>query len=73
MVPLAAKLSIADAILKVRSTTIAMPPADRACAGRNNLPIGFLFRGFNFRGSLLNRENRENWIPQKNSSYRYTH
>ena len=24
-----------------------------------------LFRGFNFRGLPVNRENRENWIPRK--------
>ena len=34
-------------------------------------PLGFLFHGFNFRGSTVNRENRENWIPRKFPAIRY--
>ena len=43
---------------------MATPPANRACAGRENA-FRLLFRGFNFRGLPVNRENRENWIPPK--------
>ena len=32
----------------------------------------FLFRGFNFRGSTVIRENRENWIPRKFPAIRYS-
>ena len=32
-----------------------------------------LFRGFNFRGLPVNRENRENWIPRKFPAIRYIH
>ena len=31
----------------------------------------FLFRGFNFRGSTVIRENHENWIPRKFPAIRY--
>ena len=44
----------------------------RACRRRENVHLGFLFRGFNFRGSPLNRENRENWLPRKYPAVRYT-
>ena len=35
------------------------------------LAYRFLFRGFNFRGLPINRENRENWTPRKFPAIRY--
>ena len=46
-------------------------PCYRVCRRRENVHLGFLFRGFNFRGSPVNRENRENWLPRKFPAIRY--
>ena len=40
-------------------------PCYRACRRCENIRLGFIFRGFNFRGSLVNLENRKNWLPRK--------
>ena len=40
---------------------MATPPV----IARARVRLGFLFRGFNFRGSPVNRENRENRLPRK--------
>ena len=37
-----------------------------------NMRSSFSFRGFNFRGLPVNRENRENWIPRKFPAIRYS-
>ena len=42
-------------------TTMATPPV----IARVRVCLVFLFRGFNFRGSPVNRENYENWLPGK--------
>ena len=46
---------------------MATPPV----IARARVRLGFLFRGFNFRGSPVNRENRENWLPRKFPAIRY--
>ena len=43
----------------------------RACQRRKNMRSGFLFHRFNFRGSPVNHENRENWLPRKFPAIRY--
>ena len=42
-----------------------------ACKSRWPCPLLTLFRGFNFRGLPINRENRENWTPRKFPTIRY--
>ena len=38
---------------------------------RTHVRLGFLFHGFNFRGSPINREIHENWLPRKFPAIRY--
>ena len=51
-----------DHMLAIYSTiyySYVQYPAHRVCMGCNDLHIGFLFCGFNFRGWPINHENRE--------------
>ena len=42
---------------------------DHAFTQSQEFAYRFLFCGFNFRGLPINRENRENWTPQKFPAY----